>query len=43
MKATKAVERLVVTEGDHQVASQVGMHLLGEIADRKDVTGLDIA
>jgi hypothetical protein len=34
VNATKAVERVVVTDGDTQVASQVGMHLLGEIADR---------
>ncbi len=34
MNVTKAVERLVVTEGDTQVASLAGLHLLGEIADR---------
>ena len=34
MNATKAVERLVVTEGDSQVASLAGLHLLGELADR---------
>lgn len=34
MNATKAVERLVVTQGDTQVASLAGLHLLGEIADR---------
>lgn len=34
MNATKAVERVVVTEGDTQVASLAGLHLLGEIADR---------
>jgi hypothetical protein len=34
VNATKAVERLVVTEGDTQVASLAGLHLLGEIADR---------
>lgn len=38
MKATKAVECVVVTEGDHQVASQVGLHLLGDLADRAGLT-----
>ncbi len=34
MNATRAVERLAVMEGDTQVVSQVGLHLLGELADR---------
>ncbi len=38
MNATRAVERVVVNEGDHQVASQVGLHLLGELADRAGLT-----
>jgi hypothetical protein len=38
MNATRAVEGVVVTEGDHQVASQVGLHLLGELADRAGLT-----
>lgn len=38
MKATKVVEGVVVTEGDHQVASQVGLHLLGDLADRSGLT-----
>ena len=33
MNATRAVERVVVMGGDTQVASQVGLHLLGELAD----------
>jgi hypothetical protein len=40
MNATRAVEPLVVTEGDHQVASHVGLHLLGDLADR---SGLSLA
>jgi hypothetical protein len=28
----------VVTEGDHQVASQVGLHLLGDLADRSGLS-----
>lgn len=38
MNATRAVERVMVTEGDRQVASQVGLHLLGELADRAGLT-----
>ena len=38
MNRTKAVERLVVMEGDTQVASQVGLHLLGDLADRAGLT-----
>lgn len=38
MNATRAVERVVVTEGDVQVASQVGLHLLGDLADRTGLT-----
>ena len=38
MNATRAVERVVVTEGDVQVASQVGLHLLGDLADRAGLT-----
>src|SRR5919202_4922108 len=34
MNATKAVERVRVMAGDRQVASQVGLHLLGDLADR---------
>src|SRR5919202_5784962 len=34
MNATKAVERVRVMAGDRQVVSQVGLHLLGELADR---------
>ena len=37
MNATRVVERVRVTTGDEQVASHVGLHLLGEIAER---TGL---
>lgn len=37
MNATRVVERVRVTAGDRQVASHVGLHLLGEIAER---TGL---
>lgn len=38
MNATKAVERVVVTQGDTQVASMVGLHLLGDLADRAGLT-----
>ncbi len=38
MNATKTVERVVVSEGDRQVASQVGLHLLGGLADRAGLT-----
>jgi hypothetical protein len=38
VNATRAVERVVVTEGDLQVASQVGLHLLGDLADRAGLT-----
>lgn len=38
MNGTKAVEALVVMEGDRQVASQVGLHLLGNLADRVGLT-----
>jgi Transposase DDE domain group 1 len=38
VNGTKAVERLVVMEGDTQVASGVGLHLLGELADRSGLT-----
>lgn len=38
MNATKAVERLVVTQGGNQVASMVGLHLLGDLADRAGLT-----
>ncbi len=34
MHASKALERVVVTQGDTQVASQVGLHPLGNLADR---------
>ncbi len=34
MNATNAVERVQVMGGDRQVVSQVGLHLLGELADR---------
>lgn len=37
MNGTRVVERVRVTTGDRQVASHVGLHLLGEIAER---TGL---
>lgn len=39
MKDSRAVQSLVVTGGDRQVASQVGLHLLGDIADRVGLTG----
>lgn len=38
MNGTRAVERLVVMEGDTQVASQVGLHLLGVLADQAGLT-----
>ena len=38
MNATKASERVTVMEGDRQVASQVGLHLLGDLADRAGLT-----
>lgn len=38
MNATKAVERVHVMAGDRQVVSQVGMHLLGDLADRAGLT-----
>ncbi len=38
MNATRAVEPLVVTQGDTQAASLVGMHLLGNLADRLGLT-----
>ena len=38
MNATKAVERVRVMAGDRQVVSQVGSHLLGELADRVGLT-----
>ena len=38
VNATRAVERLVVMAGDAQVASEVGLHLLGEVADRAGLT-----
>src|SRR5919202_2988534 len=38
MNATKAVERVRVMAGDRQVASQVGLHLLGDLADRAGLT-----
>ena len=34
MNATNAVERVDVMGGDRQVVSHVGLHLLGELADR---------
>ena len=37
MNGTRVVERVRVTTGDGQIASHVGLHLLGEIAER---TGL---
>lgn len=40
MKGTRVVERVVVMGGDTQVASQVGLHLLGELADRVGLTEL---
>ena len=39
MNGNGAVQRLVVTGGDRQVASQVGLHLLGALADRVGLTG----
>jgi hypothetical protein len=38
VNATKAVERFRVMAGDRQVVSQVGTHLLGELADRAGLT-----
>ena len=38
MNATKAVQRVRVMAGDRQVVSQVGMHLLGDLADRAGLT-----
>jgi hypothetical protein len=38
VNGTRAVERVVVMEGDSQVASQVGLHLVGELADRTGLT-----
>jgi hypothetical protein len=38
VNATRAVERVMVTEGDRQVTSQVGLHLLGDLADRTGLT-----
>ena len=38
MNATKAVEGVVVMGGDTQAASQVGLHLLGDLADRTGLT-----
>jgi hypothetical protein len=38
VNGSRAVQRLVVTGGDTQVASQVGLHLLGEIADGLGLT-----
>jgi hypothetical protein len=38
VNGSRAVQRLVVTGGDTQVASQVGLHLLGELADRVGLT-----
>ena len=38
MNATKAIERVRVITGDRQVVSQVGMHLLGDLADRSGLT-----
>ncbi len=38
MNANKTVERLVVTQGDTQVASLAGLHLLGELADRSGLS-----
>jgi Transposase DDE domain group 1 len=38
VKVTKAVKRLKVMEGDPQVTSQVGLHLLGDLADRSGLT-----
>ncbi len=38
VNGTRVVERLVVTSGDRSVASQVGLHLLGELADRSGLS-----
>ncbi len=38
MNGSRAVEPVVVMEGDGQVASQVGLHLLGDLADRCGLT-----
>jgi hypothetical protein len=38
MHATKAVQPVVVMEGDTQVASLVGLHLLGKLADQTGLT-----
>ena len=38
MNATRAAQPMVVMEGDRQVASHVGMHLLAELADRSGLT-----
>jgi hypothetical protein len=38
VNATRAVQPLVVTQGDTQAASLVGMHLLGNLADRLGLT-----
>jgi hypothetical protein len=38
VKVTRAVQRVVVTQGDGQVASLVGLHLLGDLADRVGLT-----
>lgn len=39
MNGSRAVQRLVVMGGDTQVASQIGLHLLGELADAVGLTG----
>ena len=38
MNGTRAAQPVVVMEGDRQVASGVGMHLLAELADRSGLT-----
>jgi hypothetical protein len=38
VNATKAAERVVVMGSDGQVASQVGLHLLADLADRSGLT-----
>ncbi len=38
VNATKAAERVCVMGGDTQVASQVGLHLLADLADRGGLT-----
>jgi Transposase DDE domain group 1 len=38
VNATRVVERLAVMEGDTQVAAEVGLHLVGELADRSGLT-----